>query len=113
MSSPAVAPRIGPLLICRRRSRSPLSMRRCSEARPDGFNETGPTGAMVPSVVAARRFGALFADPFTYEITWNSVRLSLTATTLALLPPIRSRSSYFARSRFKTLLIVPPSRRCW
>ena len=48
------------------------------------FNETGPTGAMVPAWSLAT-FEALFGDHFTFEITWNSMRLSLTATTLALL----------------------------
>lgn len=48
------------------------------------FNETGPTGAMVPafSLVIWRE---LFADPFVRELTWNSIHLSVLTTTLALI----------------------------
>jgi putative spermidine/putrescine transport system permease protein len=48
------------------------------------FNETGPTGAMVPAL-SLRTFRALIEDAFTLETTWNSLWLSLVATTLALL----------------------------
>jgi putative spermidine/putrescine transport system permease protein len=48
------------------------------------FNETGPTGAMVDAL-SLTTFRTLFDDPFTLETTWNSVRLSLISTTLALL----------------------------
>lgn len=48
------------------------------------FNETGPTGAMVPALSLAT-FRALFEDPFTLETTWNSLWLSFASTTLALL----------------------------
>ena len=70
------------------------------------FNQTGPTGAMVPAWSLAT-FIALFEDPFTFEITWNSVRLSLVATTLALLAAYPLALFLFrTRSRFRTLLIV-------
>lgn len=47
------------------------------------FNETGPTGAMLPawSLMIWRE---LFADPFTIELTLNSLWLSTVATTLSL-----------------------------
>ena len=70
------------------------------------FNQTGPTGAMV-SAWSTATFIALFDDPFTFEITWNSVRLSLMATTLALLAAYPLALFLFrTRSRFRTLLIV-------
>ena len=70
------------------------------------FNETGPTGAMVPAWSLAT-FEALFDDPFTFEITWNSMRLSLASTTLALLLSYPLALFLFrTRSRFKTLMIV-------
>jgi putative spermidine/putrescine transport system permease protein len=70
------------------------------------FNETGPTGAMLPAWSFAT-FKTLFADPFTFEITWHSVRLSLTATTLALLLSYPLALFLFrTRSRFRALLIV-------
>jgi putative spermidine/putrescine transport system permease protein len=47
------------------------------------FNETGPTGAMVPAWSLAI-WRELFADPFTLELTLNSLWLSVVATTLAL-----------------------------
>jgi putative spermidine/putrescine transport system permease protein len=47
------------------------------------FNETGPTGAMVPALSSATLQG-LFADNFTLEITWNSLWLSGASTALAL-----------------------------
>ena len=49
-----------------------------------GFNEVGPTGAMVQAW-SLRTAEDLFADPFTLELTANSLRLSATATVLALL----------------------------
>ena len=70
------------------------------------FNQTGPTGAMVPAWSLAT-FIALFDDPFTFEITWNSVRLSFVATALALLAAYPLALFLFrTRSRFRTLLIV-------
>jgi putative spermidine/putrescine transport system permease protein len=70
------------------------------------FNETGPTGAMVPAWSLAT-FKTLFEDPFTFEITGHSMRLSLTATTLALLLSYPLALFLFrTRSRFRTLLIV-------
>jgi putative spermidine/putrescine transport system permease protein len=70
------------------------------------FNQTGATGAMVPAWSTAT-FIALFDDPFTFEITWNSVRLSLVSTTLALLAAYPLALFLFrTRSRFRTFLIV-------
>lgn len=48
------------------------------------FNRTGPTGAMVPDWSLAI-WRELLADPFTLELTWNSIVLSAVATTAALL----------------------------
>lgn len=48
------------------------------------FNRTGPTGAMVPDWSLAI-WRELLADPFTLELTWNSIVLSAVATTGALL----------------------------
>lgn len=47
------------------------------------FNETGPTGAMVPAL-SLTTLRHLLADPFTLETTWNAIWLSLVSTTLAL-----------------------------
>lgn len=47
------------------------------------FNETGPTGAMVPAFSLAI-WRELFADPFVRELTWNSIEISVLTTTLAL-----------------------------
>ena len=70
------------------------------------FNQTGPTGAMV-SAWSTATFIALFDDPFTFDITWNSVRLSFVATALALLAAYPLALFLFrTRSRFRTLLIV-------
>jgi putative spermidine/putrescine transport system permease protein len=71
-----------------------------------GFNEVGPTGAMVEawSLHTARE---LFADPFTLELTTNSLRLSATATALALLMAYPVALFLFrTTSRFRGILAV-------
>lgn len=70
------------------------------------FNETGPTGAMLPAFSFAT-FRALFSDPFTLELTWNSLWLAFVATSLSLVfaYPL-ALFLHRTRSRFKTLLVV-------
>jgi putative spermidine/putrescine transport system permease protein len=70
------------------------------------FNETGPTGAMVPAL-SLGTFGTLLEDQFTLETTWNSLWLSLASTTLALLLsyPL-ALFLHRTTSRFKALLTV-------
>jgi putative spermidine/putrescine transport system permease protein len=70
------------------------------------FNETGPTGAMVPALSLAT-FQALFDDAFTLETTWNSLWLSFASTSLALLLgyPL-ALFLHRTTSRFKALLTV-------
>jgi putative spermidine/putrescine transport system permease protein len=48
------------------------------------FNETGPTGAMIPAWSLAT-WRTLLEDSFTYELTLNSIKLSAVTTTLALI----------------------------
>lgn len=48
------------------------------------FNETGPTGAMLPAL-SLKIWQELLADHFTYELTLNSIHLSVVAATAALL----------------------------
>ena len=48
------------------------------------FNETGDTGAMIEAM-SLKSWHELFADPFVFELTWNSIKLSLVSTSLALL----------------------------
>lgn len=47
------------------------------------FNETGATGAMVEAF-SLKIWREMLADPFTYELTVNSVWLSVTSTAIAL-----------------------------
>jgi putative spermidine/putrescine transport system permease protein len=70
------------------------------------FNETGPTGAMVPAL-SLGTFGTLLEDQFTLETTWNSLWLSFASTTLALLLsyPL-ALFLHRTTSRFKALLTV-------
>ncbi|SIR12666.1 MULTISPECIES: ABC transporter permease [unclassified Bosea (in: a-proteobacteria)] len=49
----------------------------------NAFNEVGPTGAMVEAM-SLKTATETFADGFTFELTWNSLWLSATATTIAL-----------------------------
>ncbi len=70
------------------------------------FNETGPTGAMLPALSLAT-FGTLFEDSFTLELTWNSIWLSLVSTGLALVLAYPLALFLFrTQSRFKALLTV-------
>ncbi len=70
------------------------------------FNETGPTGAMVPAA-SLQTFRTLFEDPFTLETTWNSLWLSLVSTTLALaLAYPLALFLHRTQSRWKALLTV-------
>lgn len=70
------------------------------------FNETGPTGAMVPAFSLAT-FGALLDDPFTLETTINALRLAFVSTTLALLLAYPLSLFLFrTRTRFRGLLIA-------
>lgn len=70
------------------------------------FNEVGPTGAMIEAW-SLRTMRGVFADPFTAELTFNSLELSLSATLIALLLayPV-SLFLYRTRSRFRGLLAV-------
>ncbi len=70
------------------------------------FNETGPTGAMVPALSLAT-VKALLEDSFTLETTWNSLWLSFASTTLTLLMayPL-ALFLHRTTSRFKALLTV-------
>jgi putative spermidine/putrescine transport system permease protein len=49
----------------------------------NGFNEVGPTGAMVEAF-SLKTATDTFADGFTFELTLNSLQLSLTSTAIAL-----------------------------
>jgi putative spermidine/putrescine transport system permease protein len=70
------------------------------------FNETGPTGAMVPAL-SFQTFQQFAEDPFTLETTWNSIWLSFVSTTLALLMAYPVALFLFrTTSRFKTLLAL-------
>jgi putative spermidine/putrescine transport system permease protein len=70
------------------------------------FNETGPTGAMVPAL-SLQTLRQLAEDPFTLETTWNSLWLSFVSTTLTLLMAYPVALFLFrTTSRFKTLLAV-------
>ena len=70
------------------------------------FNETGPTGAMLPAL-SLSTFRALFEDPFTLETTWNSLWLSFVSATLALaLAYPLALFLHRTTSRWKALLTV-------
>lgn len=49
----------------------------------NAFNEVGPTGALVEAW-SLKTTADTFADGFTFELTWNSLWLSLSATAIAL-----------------------------
>ncbi|MBN9064641.1 MAG: polyamine ABC transporter permease [Rhizobiales bacterium 65-9] len=70
------------------------------------FNEVGPTGAMIEAWSLAT-WRHVFADSFTFELTLNSIWLSLTSTFLALLLsyPV-SLFLFRTESRFRSLLAV-------
>lgn len=70
------------------------------------FNETGPTGAMVPAW-SLTTFRELLADSFTIELTLNSLWLSAVATALALLMAYPVALFLFrTTSRWRSLLAV-------
>ena len=70
------------------------------------FNETGPTGAMVPALSLAT-FRQLFEDSFTFELTLNSLWLSALSTTIALVMsyPV-ALFLYRSTSRYRGLMAV-------
>ena len=70
------------------------------------FNETSATGAMIEAL-SLKVWRELMADSFTYELTLNSLWLSITATSIALCVayPI-SLFLFRTESRFRGLLAV-------
>ena len=75
------------------------------------FNEVSPSGAMIEAW-SLKTWAGAFADPFTFELTLNSLQLSLTATLigLALAYPvalflIRTQSRF--RSLFAVIAVMP------
>jgi putative spermidine/putrescine transport system permease protein len=70
------------------------------------FNEVGPTGAMVEAW-SLKTTTEVFADPFTMELTLNSLWLSVVATALALVLayPV-SLFLFRTQSRFRGVLAV-------
>ncbi|HEV7256140.1 MAG TPA: ABC transporter permease [Bosea sp. (in: a-proteobacteria)] len=72
----------------------------------NGFNEVGPTGAMIEAW-SLKTAADTFADGFTFELTLNSLQLSLSATTIALaLSYPLSLFLFRTNSRFRGLLAV-------
>jgi putative spermidine/putrescine transport system permease protein len=70
------------------------------------FNETGPTGAMVPAW-SLTTFRELLGDSFTLELTLNSLWLSAVATALALVMAYPVALFLFrTNSRWRSLLAV-------
>lgn len=70
------------------------------------FNEVGPTGAMVEAWTL-KTTSEVLADPFTIELTLNSIWLSLSATLIALcLAYPVSLFLFRTQSRFRGLLAV-------
>jgi ABC-type spermidine/putrescine transport system permease subunit II len=77
------------------------------------FNRTLSGGAMEEAWTLDTVHEA-YADDFTFEITWNSLHLSLLTASLAVCSPIRSRCSCFAPSRAGAAFWRSrPSCRCW
>lgn len=72
----------------------------------NAFNEVGPTGAMIEAW-SLKTAAEVFHDSFTYELTLNSLWLSLSATliALALSYPV-SLFLFRTTSRFRGLLAV-------
>jgi putative spermidine/putrescine transport system permease protein len=72
----------------------------------NAFNEVGPTGAMVEAW-SLKTGAEVFADGFTFELTLNSLWLSLSATFIALVLsyPV-SLFLFRTNSRFRGLLAV-------
>ncbi|WP_186416748.1 ABC transporter permease [Bosea sp. CS1GBMeth4] len=72
----------------------------------NAFNETGPTGAMVETW-SLKTTAEVLADSFTFELTLNSLWLSLSATLLALALSYPVALFLFrTNSRFRGLLAV-------
>ncbi|MCU4181541.1 ABC transporter permease [Bosea sp. BH3] len=72
----------------------------------NAFNEVGPTGAMVEAW-SLKTAADTFADGFTFELTLNSIWLSLSATAIALaLSYPLSLFLFRTDSRWKGLLAV-------
>lgn len=72
----------------------------------NAFNETGPTGAMVETW-SLKTTAEVLADSFTFELTLNSLWLSLSATLLALAMSYPVALFLFrTNSRFRGLLAV-------
>lgn len=72
----------------------------------NAFNETGPTGAMVETW-SLKTTAEVLADSFTFELTLNSLWLSLSATLLALAMSYPVALFLFRTdSRFRGLLAV-------
>lgn len=72
----------------------------------NAFNETGPTGAMVETW-SLKTTAEVFDDSFTFELTLNSLWLSLSATLLALALSYPVALFLFrTNSRFRGLLAV-------
>lgn len=70
------------------------------------FNEAGPGGA-ITEAWSLKTAHEVFSDSFTFELTWNSLELSLTATLLALaLSYPVSLFLFRTQSRFRGLLAV-------
>ncbi|CAN5126442.1 ABC transporter permease [soil metagenome] len=72
----------------------------------NAFNEVGPTGAMVEAF-SLKTAADTFADGFTFELTLNSLQLSLSSTAIALvLSYPLSLFLFRTDSRFRGLLAV-------
>jgi putative spermidine/putrescine transport system permease protein len=70
------------------------------------FDEIGPTGAMVEAW-SLKTSWEVFLDPFTYELTLNSMWLSLSATAIALALAYPVALFLFrTQSRFRGVLAV-------
>ncbi|POR49196.1 ABC transporter permease [Bosea psychrotolerans] len=72
----------------------------------NAFNETGPTGAMIEAW-SLKTSQEVFSDGFTFELTLNSLWLSLSATLIALMLSYPVALFLFrTTSRFRGLLAV-------
>jgi putative spermidine/putrescine transport system permease protein len=72
----------------------------------NAFNETGPTGAMIEAW-SLKTSQEVFSDGFTFELTLNSLWLSLSATLIALMLSYPVALFLFrTNSRFRGLLAV-------
>lgn len=72
----------------------------------NAFNETGPTGALIEAW-SLKTSQEVFSDGFTFELTLNSLWLSLSATLIALMLSYPVALFLFrTNSRFRGLLAV-------